>query len=130
MTAVNLMGEEVVPAKPTPDIVRELCDRFGFDPNKVRNWSYTRAFATLEARKKEEAIALQRAEAKAAAIDGQRGRVPPVLRLHAADYLEEAIAAGGPDNLCLAVSYACCHLQDDEVRRLAEFMAKKFRSEP
>lgn len=114
---------DVVPLGPPAEMVAELV-AFGFDPAKVRRWSFARAFTTLEASKKAAAVALARAEPEK---KPERGKVPGVIRKYAAEYLRECLLSGGPDNLAMAVSMACCHLQDDEVRRLAEFMAGKFR---
>lgn len=102
-----------------------LVDRFGLAHEKVKKWSRSRTLTTYHARVKEEKVALQRAEGVAKEIDGQRGQAPNLLRWSAADYLREALTHG-PDETALAVSYATCHMHDDEVKRLAEYMAKKF----
>lgn len=104
---------------------RGLVDRFGHKQETIAKWTASRVMAVYHARCREEAAALARADEAARAIDGERQAVPGLFRWAAADYLRDA-KQQGRDALMLALSYSVCHLNDDEVTRFADHMAKKF----
>lgn len=113
--------------KPKIETVR-LLEGYGYKAEKVKQWSAAKAEATLDAVKKEEAIALARATEKARALDPQprhRGTPIPFMRLAAAKWLEDA---KGADELTSAIWGAAYQLSDSEVHRLAGHLAKLLRA--
>lgn len=114
--------------RPNVKVVRAL-ELYGYRADVVRTWSAAKANTVLNSCKKEEAVALRRAEGKARAEDGvPRGQPGLVERLAAALSLEESLG-DGPEELCQAVAYTVHCLTDGELKRLAGYLIRTYRGE-
>lgn len=117
---------------PRPSTVRAL-EGFAYKAEAVRKWSHVKAETVLAACRREEAIGLQRAAAKATAEGVKTGDVPAALgepsrleREDAAGYIDAATGAGH-DETYQALMYSVHLLTRDECRRLAGYLVKLFR---
>lgn len=115
--------EDLEPPTMQVILALEVC---GFNPEKVKYWSATRAKATLDVMDKQKAIHLRRAEQKAIAEGGRaetpapkRGFPVPMMRVDMANWLAEC---NGADELTGALSHAVYELCDSEVKRLAGYL--------
>jgi hypothetical protein len=116
---------------PDESVVRALVDLFGRSEAIVRRWSRAKAKVTLDGLRREAALISHRSATRAGADEAGLTKPRPVMdaaRIDAADWLEQAINRGSVET-ALALSYAVLDMQDDEQRKLAEWMVKKFRGE-
>jgi hypothetical protein len=108
-----------------PPAVVQMLEGYGYKGDLVRGWSAARARVVLATTQREERIALARANAEAA---DDAADAPPLdcLRADAAAFIEEC---KGVREKAMAVSYAICHMTNDEVVKLAAHMVKRFRGQ-
>lgn len=118
------------PTRPDGKTVR-LLESFNYRAEAVRRWTAEKATTVLKACQQEERIALRRAEARAKTQEGPdapRGQPSLVERLAAADAIAQA-AGLGLDELLQTVTATVYCLTDDELKRLAGYLAKLFRGQ-
>ena len=113
----------------TAEQVREL-EGFGRLKEAVRRWTREKAAAVLADCKREQQIALRRAASVALAQSGDaaRGQPSTIERVTAAVFLEQAMGEGA-DELVQAVAYTVWVLTDAELKRLAGYLVRVYRSE-
>jgi hypothetical protein len=117
------------PSRPDVKTVR-LLEGFGYRAEAVRLWTAEKAFTTLQACRKEQKIALARAERTAVEQEDSvpRGQPSQVERLAAAACIEQATTEG-IDELHQCVCYSLYALRDDELKRLAGFVVRVMRGQ-
>ncbi|MCE9566552.1 MAG: hypothetical protein K8U57_31395 [Planctomycetes bacterium] len=115
--------------RPDPKVVR-LLEGYGYRAEAVRLWSPEQANTTLNSCKKEQAIALRRADdvARAQEESVPRGQPSWVERQEAAANIEQA-QGEGIDELHQRVCYSLYALRDDELKRLAGHLIRLMRGE-
>ena len=115
--------------KPSREVVC-LLEGFGYKPEAVRQWSAVKANTVLHTRRKEDAIAVRRAEAVAREQEQDatvaRGQPTQIERWEAAAALRRALPHG-VDELHMAVVHTVYALNDDELKSLAEKLIATFR---
>jgi hypothetical protein len=116
--------------RPSAEVVR-LLESFGYRAEAVRLWTPEHANTVLHACKKEQAIALRRAEGVAREQDGSVARGQPswVERQDAAACIEQA-QGEGIDELAQRVAYSIYTLHDHELKRLASHLIRLYRASP
>lgn len=115
--------------RPTARVVREL-EAFGYKAEAVRTWTREKANTALASCRREEAVALRRAEAtaKQQGEEFPRGQPSIIERLEAAACVEQALG-GGIDELCQTLMYTLYVLSDGELKRLANYLVRLYRGE-
>jgi hypothetical protein len=107
----------------------EALEAYGYKAAAVRKWTPERALVALDARRKEEAIARRRALRRAGEQEeaiAPRGQPIPVMRLQAAAELERE---QNVDELVQGLSHSMHLLTDEEIRKLAGYLIRRFRGE-
>lgn len=115
------------PDRPSAKVVRQL-EVFGYRAEAVRRWTPEKANTVLNSCKREEQIALRRADAtaKAQGEEFPRGQPTQPERLEAAACIEQA-AGRGIEELHQCVAYTIYALSDSELKSLAGYLVQTFR---
>lgn len=109
-------------------------ESYGYKPEAVARWEQKKAQAVLRKCRAEDRAAVRRAEAAAKQIDlknddaPSRGQPSTLERVVAADIVSESLS-GSPDDIHLALTYTIHVCTDKELRRLAGYLVKLWKTE-
>jgi hypothetical protein len=119
------------PEDRAPIEVVRLLEGMGYDRDKTKKWTATRAWQTLSKCKRDDAVAVRRAATLARTQEDapppSRGQPSQLEREVAAAFLVESLA-GPIDDLVAGLLHVSHAFTDDEARRLAGYLIRMLRN--